>query len=55
MSQDEDRPEAKPKALTDFEQQNSAARRLVKEVNEAMDIMLESLMKEIRAVLVNSK
>lgn len=52
MSQAEAAPGAdKPKALTDFERQNSAAKRLVKEVDEAMDTMLTSMMKEIRAVL----
>jgi hypothetical protein len=45
-------PEAKkPKALTDFERQNPAAKRLVREVDEAMKIMLASMIKEIRAVL----
>jgi hypothetical protein len=51
VSRDEAAPEAKSKALTDFEQQNPAAKKLAEEVDEAMDIMLQSLVKEIRAVL----
>ncbi len=52
MSQAEEAPEAKkPKAETDFQRQNPAARKLVTEVDEAMDIMLHSLMKEINEVL----
>lgn len=40
------------KSLTDFERQNPAAKQLVREVDEAMKIMLNSMTKEIRAVLV---
>lgn len=41
----------KPKGLTDFEKQNAASKRLVDEVDKAMRIMLDSMVKEIRAVL----
>lgn len=52
MSRDAAAPEAeKPRALTDFERQNAAAKRLVSEVDEAMSVMLNSLVREIRAVL----
>lgn len=52
MSPAEAALEAKaPKAETDFQRQNPAARKLVKEVNDAMDTMLESLLREINEVL----
>lgn len=45
-------PEVKSdKIETDFERQNPAARRLVKEVSDALGLMFKSLAKEINEVL----
>jgi hypothetical protein len=52
VSPAEEVPEVKKsKAETDFQRQNKASKRLVNEVDEAVDIMLQSLLKEINEVL----
>ena len=53
MSQAEAPPEARqPKAETDFQRQNPASRKLVADVDSAMDVMLRSLVKEINGILI---
>jgi hypothetical protein len=39
----------KPKALTDFEEQNPASKKLVKDFTESLDLMLKNLVKEVNA------
>lgn len=42
-----------PEAIDDFRKQNPAARHLMKEADEAFDIMMASLIKEVGKVIAN--
>jgi hypothetical protein len=42
-----------PEATEDFQRQNPAAHRLMKEVDQAFDLMVKSLVREIRKIVAD--
>lgn len=42
-----------PESVNDFQRQNPAAKKLMEEVNESFDLMMKSLVKEVRKILAD--